>query len=100
MAQMKIKTSTKAGKLSVNHNEMRGTKGLRLKTNVKAGRIGIPDNHNETLVRVTKGLRLKTNVKAGSSGDGGDGRLASNHNETLVRSKAIRARRRKAKPTP
>ena len=63
---MKIKTNTKAGRARENHNETlaRSTKGLRLKTRVKAGRMGMP-NHNETLVRGKKGLPLKTNLKAG-----------------------------------
>jgi hypothetical protein len=56
------------------------TPALRVKTHVKAG-IGVPLNHNETLVRAprpTAGLTVKTHVKAGG--------LTSNHNETLVRS--------------
>jgi hypothetical protein len=76
---MKVKTSIKAGALTGNHNEtvVRDTaKGLKVKTNVKAGGRPIPSNHNETLVRqAAKGLRVRTSVKAGG---------ILNHNETLV----------------
>lgn len=42
---------------------------MKIRTNVKAGRIAL--NHNESLVRV------RTNVKAGA--------LSMNHNQTMVR---------------
>jgi hypothetical protein len=57
---MKIRTQLKAGK-RVNHNE-----ALRVRTAVKAGKLGV--NHNEA-------LRVRTSVKAG--------KLATNHNGTL-----------------
>ena len=66
-----MKTNIKVGGLRMNHNET-VAKGLKVKTNVKAGGI-TGGNHNETLA---KGLRVKTNVKAGGRG--------LNHNETLV----------------
>jgi hypothetical protein len=43
-----------------NSNPAALSKGLRVKTNVKAG--GLHVNHNQTLVR---GLKVKTDVKAG-----------------------------------
>ena len=51
---------------STNHNQTLVC-GLKVKTNVKAGRTDGPSgsgstNHNQTLVR---GLKVKTNVKAG-----------------------------------
>ncbi len=97
---LKVKTQVKAGRVVLNHNETlvkglkvkidwtainpteiighRGyplypkteQKGLKVKTQVKAG--GASFNHNETLVR--KGLKVKTSIKAGpdtSSGGGG-----------------------------
>ncbi|MGH9751292.1 MAG: hypothetical protein ACREA2_00780 [Blastocatellia bacterium] len=56
--------------------------GLRVKTNVKAGGIKVPQrngdghtmNHNQTVAR---GLKVKTNVKAGG--------LNPNHNQTVAR---------------
>ena len=83
--QLRVKSSVKAGGVSWNHNPMvaRPAKGLRIKTNIKAGigvcskgRICAPadPNHNQTLAR---GLKVKTNVKAGSpdtgSSSGGSG---------------------------
>jgi hypothetical protein len=54
---------------------------MKVKTQVKAGGIGI--NHNQTVVRVTPpnraGLKVKTAVKAGG--------LNVNHNQTLVRTR-------------
>ena len=44
---------------------------MRIKTNVKAGRIAL--NHNQTIKR----LRVKSNVKAG--------KIALNHNQTVAR---------------
>jgi hypothetical protein len=57
--QMKIKTNVKAGRLATNHNQT-VVRGLKVKTNVKAG--GIALNHNQ---KVSRGLKVKTNVKAG-----------------------------------
>jgi hypothetical protein len=42
-----------------NSNPAAVSKGLRVKTNVKAGGVGM--NHNQTLVR---SLKVKTNLKA------------------------------------
>jgi hypothetical protein len=81
---MKTKTHVRAGLRPIpnNHNEtlVRDTgrsKGLTVKTRVKAG--GINPQHNETLVRDAgraKGLTVKTRVKAGG--------YEHQHNETLV----------------
>ena len=49
---MKIRTTVKAGGISLNHNE-----GLRVRTALKAGRISL--NHNE-------GLRVRSTLKAGA----------------------------------
>jgi len=43
---MKVKTNVKAGKIAFNHNQT--VKGLRVKSNVKAGGIRIT-NHNQTV---------------------------------------------------
>ena len=54
---------------------------MQIKTRVKAGQP-IPNNHNETLVRVPRpapALKVKTHVKAGG--------ITYQHNETLVRDK-------------
>jgi hypothetical protein len=61
---MKIRSNVKAGSKTGNarnHNQTI-TRGVRVKSNVKAG-IG-PDgnNHNQT---ITRGVRVKTNMKAG-----------------------------------
>ena len=50
---------------------------LKVKTHIKAGKLGF--NHNQTLVRPTArpSLKVKTSLKAGLSG--------TNHNQTLVR---------------
>jgi hypothetical protein len=42
---MKVKSSVKAGKIALNHNQ--AVKGLRVKAGVKAGRI--VSNHNQTV---------------------------------------------------
>ena len=61
---MKTKTNVKAGGWTNNHNQT-VSRGLKVKTNVKAGIIiigGRSSNHNQTAAR---GLKVKTNVKAG-----------------------------------
>jgi hypothetical protein len=69
---MKIKTNVKAGDgqgppinngTSINHNQT-VTRGLKIKTSVKAGSMGTRNtmNHNQTAAR---GLKLKSGVKAG-----------------------------------
>jgi len=63
---MRIKTNIKAGGIKVpqsgeNHNQT-VARGLKVKTNVKAGAW---NNHNQTLIR---GLKVKTDVKAGIVG--------------------------------
>jgi hypothetical protein len=53
----------------------RDSKGLKVKTSLKAGALA--SNHNETLTRdSSRGLKVKTSLKAGQ--------LAANHNETMV----------------
>jgi hypothetical protein len=42
---MKVKSSVKAGKIALNHNQ--AVKGLRVKAGVKAGRI--VTNHSQTV---------------------------------------------------
>jgi len=77
---MKIKSNVKAGSFN-NHNQTL-VRGLKVKTNVKAGVGPGGDNHNQTLVRGLnnntqpvpffarktegKALVIKTNVKAGA----------------------------------
>lgn len=79
---MKVKTTVKADGTHFNYNEtLVRAKGIKVKTQVKAGVHGTDDyQHNETLVRdqvQAKGLKVKSHIKAG--------RILSNHNETLVR---------------
>jgi len=45
---MKVKSNVKAGKLAVNHNQ--SVKGLRVKSSVKAGGVRL-SNHNQTVAR-------------------------------------------------
>ncbi len=52
--------------MKVKMNDRAKRKSLKVKTNLKAGRLSF--NHNETLVRdrtKRKSLKVKTNVKAG-----------------------------------
>ena len=61
---MKIKTNVKAGGWSMQHNQ-KVTRGLKVKTRVKAGQIDFPPgpgNHNQT---VSRGLKVKSGVKVG-----------------------------------
>jgi hypothetical protein len=63
---------------------------MKIRTNVKAGGIGVPQgsmNHNQT---VSRGLKVKTNVKAGGIRVPGSGVKAGtmgslNHNQTVTR---------------
>ncbi len=69
---LKVQSSLKAGfnpqpdppgRSEKNHSQTLA-RGLKVKTNVKAG--GLTTNHNQTLLREAKqGLRVKTNLKAG-----------------------------------
>ena len=56
---MKLKTSVRAGGINLsNHNETLASqpkKGLRVSTNVQAGKLGA--NHNETLTSPPKKVR-------------------------------------------
>jgi hypothetical protein len=45
--KMKVKANVKAGKIALNHNQT--GKGLRVKSSVKAG--GIWENHSQTVAR-------------------------------------------------
>jgi hypothetical protein len=59
---MKIKTRVKAGKADDEHNHNQTlVRGLKVKTNVKAGDVS--NQHNQT---VAKRLKVKTGVKAGA----------------------------------
>jgi hypothetical protein len=71
---LRVKSNVKAGGLSENHNQT-VARGLRVKSSVRAGGIG--ENHNQTTVR---GLRVKSHVKAGENG-----RVLLNHNQTMKR---------------
>jgi hypothetical protein len=71
--QMKIRTNVKAGGSKPQHNQT-VTRGLKLKTNVKAGDVPnggggtvglLGGNHNQPVAR---GLKVKTSVKAGAIG--------------------------------
>ncbi len=75
---MQVKSNAKAGGTVLNHNQ--ATKGLRVKTKVKAGDTndggngdGVKLNHNQTV----KGLRVRSSVKAGG--------LSYNHSQTVTR---------------
>src|ERR671927_119747 len=74
---MQVKSNVKAGGYVTNHNQQ--VKGLRVKSNVKAGDNGnsgaLSGNHNQSV----KGLRVKSKVKAGDIGSG------LNHNQTVAR---------------
>ena len=56
---MRMETNVKAGRLALNHSQT--VRSPKVKSGVKAGAVAI--NHNQT---ITRGLRVKTNVKAGS----------------------------------
>jgi len=58
---VKIKTNMKAGRILLNHNQT-ATRGLKVKIDVKAGEM--PTQHNQVVAR---GLKVKTGVKAGPS---------------------------------
>ena len=45
---MKVKTDVKAGRIAFNHNQ--SVKGLRVKSSVRAGGINL-SNHNQTVAR-------------------------------------------------
>lgn len=56
---MQIKTNIKAGRISTNHNQT-VTRGLKVKTNVKAGESdALTSNHNQ---KVERGLKVISNV--------------------------------------
>jgi hypothetical protein len=69
---MKVRTSVKAGGIRLgNHNETLvrdRAKGLRVRTNAKAGGHNL--NHNEALVRERASrLKVKTRIKSGIIAD-------------------------------
>src|SRR5919205_2361356 len=72
---MQVKSNVKAGGYVTNHNQ--SVKGLRVKSKVKAGELGLATNHNQQV----KGLRVKSNVKAGDNGN--SGALSGNHNQSV-----------------
>jgi hypothetical protein len=52
---MRVKSSVKAGGFSLNHNQTNvKNNGLRVKSSIKAGVIFDGDNHNQTIVRDTE----------------------------------------------
>lgn len=57
---MRIRTNVKAGGFQ-NHNQT-VSRGLKVKTNVKAGRRGMGLQHNQTAAR---SLKVKSGVRAG-----------------------------------
>ncbi len=71
---LKVRSSVKAGGEGQNHSQTvaRPAKGLRIKTNVKAGVLCryCSANHNQTVAHAAKGLRVKSKVKAGISWGG------------------------------
>jgi len=75
---MRIKTNVRAGRITVNHNQAIA-RGLKVKTRVKAGADGVGEGssqqHNQTVAR---SLKLKSGVKAGH--------IMPNHNQTMARS--------------
>ena len=68
-----IGSTAKSGEQQSQHNQTMA-RGLKVKTNVKAGLEGSPHNHNQT---VAHGLKVKTNVKAGI--------MQQQHNQTVAR---------------
>ena len=57
---MKVKSNVKAGGLKINHNQTVASKGLRVKSSVKAG-PGVVLQHNQTV----KSLRVKSRIRPG-----------------------------------
>jgi hypothetical protein len=54
-----MKTQVKAGGKNLNHTET--LRGVTMKTQVKAGRVGWTSNHNESF----RGVATRTSIKAG-----------------------------------
>jgi hypothetical protein len=83
---VKIKTKIKAGTRRTyeehNHNQT-VARGLKVKTNVKAGIM--TQQHNQTIAR---GLKVKTNVKAGLNAGG----MENQHNQTMARSLKVKSK--------
>src|SRR5215467_335446 len=93
---MKIKTNVKAGGVTPNHNQT-VAQGLKVQSNVKAGRFDIEPQHNQTMAR---GLKPETDVKTeGANGDlpvdsvdNGDGGGAGlQHNQTMTRGLKVKS---------
>jgi hypothetical protein len=55
--------------------------GLRVKSNIKAGPVGLVLQHNQTVTK-DNGLRIKSNIKAGP--------LVVQHNQTVAKNNALR----------
>ena len=73
---MKVKSSVRAGKITVNHNQ--AVKGLRVRSGVKAGdtsgnQDGVKLNHSQSV----KGLRVRSSVRAGG--------VKLNHSQKVAR---------------
>jgi len=80
---LKVKTNVKAGDMQLQHNQTMA-RGLKVKSGVKAG--DWTNQHNQT---VAKGLKVKTNVKAGDKDPWPDPPSTPppvpNHNQTMAR---------------